>query len=219
MCRTRRPSLSLGKIREATDAFVQAGADMCICLGDLVDRGERRGEAAECMAEAMNVIRSCGIPYYIVPGNHDCAALSAEEFSRYTECSLPPYSICTGTHTLIFLDANYTSDCRRYSEAGFDWKDSNLPCEQLDFLADTLDKACTPCVVFVHEDLDDGVRKDHVVKNASDAREIIEKSGKVSLVIQGHYHRGADSVINNIRYLTLPAMCEGEDNHYVIINL
>ena len=47
----------------------------------------------------------------------------------------------------------------------------------------------------------------------------MEESNKVSLVLQGHYHKGGDRMENGIRYLTVPAMCEGEENHYLILDL
>lgn len=219
LCRTRRPNLSLGKIKEALEAFCGANVDLCICMGDLIDKGETPEEPIECLAEAMREIRACGIPYRIIPGNHDCAVFSTAEFAERTGSPALPCTLETATHTLIFLDANYRADYRPFFEAGVEWKDSNLPPEQLAFLKETLDKATKPCVVLLHENLDPTVQINHVVKNAEDTRRILEESGKVSLVLQGHYHKGADSVLNGIRYLTLAAMCEGEENHYIILDI
>lgn len=219
LCHTRRPSLSLAKIKAAMDAFADAQVELVICMGDLIDKGETPEEPVQCLTEAMNVIRSYGIPYYILPGNHDYAAFNAEAFSARTKCHTPPYVLNTASHLLVFLDANYREDYRRFDVAGVEWKDSNLPPEQLTFLKYTLAAATKPCIVLLHENLDDAVQINHVVKNAADARSIIENSGKVSLVLQGHYHKGADRLINGIRYLTLPAMCEGEDNHYLILDV
>ena len=47
----------------------------------------------------------------------------------------------------------------------------------------------------------------------------IRESGKVKLVMQGHYHLGAERTIDGIPYITLPAMCEGTDNSYQILVL
>ena len=217
--RTRRPALSLGKIKQAMDAFAAAQADLCICMGDMIDHCDTKQQTAECLDEVISLIRSYGIPFCLLPGNHDYSVFSAEEFSARTGCPIPPCVRETESHLLIFLDANYRSDFRRFDIAGVDWKDSNLPPEQLDFLRRTLEQARKPCAVLLHENLDSGVQADHIVKNARAVREILEQSGKVSLVIQGHYHMGADSLIHGIRYLTLPAMCEGEENRYLILEL
>lgn len=219
LCRTRHPSLSLGKIKEAMEAFTAVGVDLCICMGDLVDICDSVSEAEECIANAIGLIRSYDIPFMLIPGNHDYKVFSAEEFSVRTGCAIPPCVFDTGSYLLIMLDANYRSDNRRFDVAGVDWKDSNLPPEQLEFLYQALTTADKPSVVLVHENLDTSVQANHIIKNASAARKIIEQSGKVKLVIQGHYHPGADHVINGIRYLTVPAMCEGTENRYMILDI
>ena len=48
---------------------------------------------------------------------------------------------------------------------------------------------------------------------------MIVASGKVKAVFQGHYHKGHETVIDGIPYHTLPAMCEGEENRFMIIEL
>ena len=55
------------------------------------------------------------------------------------------------------------------------------------------------------------------MKNADEIREIIK--GKATMVLQGHYHEGAERVIDGIPYVTFCAMCEGTDNAYRIIEL
>ena len=48
---------------------------------------------------------------------------------------------------------------------------------------------------------------------------MIEKSGKVKLVLQGHLHQYYDVIENGIRYITVVGMCEGLANRYMIIDL
>ena len=221
-CKTRRPSLSLDKIREAMTAFREAEVDLCLCLGDIVDKGSTPNEPLACLREAMEVIRASELPFRILAGNHDTAVFPAKIFEQETRCQTPPYVMDTDTHRLIFLDANYSSDLIRYDATGSgvdEWKDTNLPPEQLDFLQKSLDGAQTPCIVLLHQNLEAEAQIDHRVNNAATAQRIMESSGKVSLVIQGHYHPGADRTETGIRYLTLPAMCEGEDNHFIILEI
>lgn len=218
LCRTRHPSLSLNKVKEAMQTFRAERVDFCICLGDLIDKCDTIEETNQCLEEMMQAIRCYKLPFFAIPGNHDYAVISAEEFFERTGCCIPPYTLEIDTHLLIFLDANYRSDFRRFDIAGVNWKDANLPPEQLEYLRKKLEKATKPCIVLSHENLDHGVQIDHVIKNAADARKIIEDSKKVPIVLQGHYHFGADNVINGIRYLTLPAMCEGTENRYCILD-
>ena len=217
LCRTRRPSLSLSKIREAMDAFREAKVDACVCLGDMTDHGptETKADIAACYNEALSVIRSYALPFYFVPGNHDYLMLTGEEL--YRDIQSPPYAISLGGYRLIFLDANYRSCGGRFDVAGEIWDDSNLPREQCEFLKKELSEAVEECIIFVHENLDPFVEEHHVIKNAEEIRRIIKESGKVKTVIQGHYHPGAEHTIDGIPYITLPAMCEEEENSYRII--
>ncbi len=157
LCRTRHPSLSLGKIKEAMSSFAVADVDLCICMGDLVDICDSVSEAEECITEVIGLIRSYNIQFVLIPGNHDYKVFSAEEFSTRTGCAIPPYAFDIGSHLLIMLDANYRSDNRRFDVAGVDWKDSNLPPEQLEFLYQTLAATDKPSIVLVHENLDTSV--------------------------------------------------------------
>jgi UDP-2,3-diacylglucosamine pyrophosphatase LpxH len=59
----------------------------------------------------------------------------------------------------------------------------------------------------------------HIVRNAADVRQIIRESGKVKMVIQGHFHSGAESIIDDIPYITIPAMCEREEMPYKIMEI
>lgn len=218
LCRTRRPSLSLSKVKEAMETFRKEGVELCICLGDLVDKCDSLEESYMCLDEMIGMIRSYKIPFLLVPGNHDYTVFSAEELSERTGCRIPPYTVDMETHRLVILDANYRSDFRRFDIAGVDWTDSNLPPEQMEYLNDALNNSSKPCIVLIHENLDNTVESRHIVKNAPQIRDIIEKSKTVTMVIQGHYHNGADHTINGIRYLTLPAMCEEMTNKYCIID-
>ena len=56
----------------------------------------------------------------------------------------------------------------------------------------------------------EGERDPHVVVNHRQVRAVLEKSGKVSLVLQGHCHSGALTVQRGISYVTLKALVEGE---------
>ena len=46
-------------------------------------------------------------------------------------------------------------------------------------------------------------------KNASEVRGVLEKSGRVMAVFQGHNHKNEHREVNGIHYCTLTAMVEG----------
>ncbi|MBQ8213553.1 MAG: alkaline phosphatase, partial [Clostridia bacterium] len=73
--------------------------------------------------------------------------------------------------------------------------------------------------VFIHQRLDDCDNSRYLVKNAVEIRTLLQNSGKVRKVFQGHYHKGDFQKIEQIEYITLQAMCEGEKNIYTVIEI
>ena len=218
LCETRRPSLSLTKLKEAMDAFKSANVDFCLCLGDLTDHaeGDTKDDVLACHNELLGLIFSYKIPFYFVPGNHDYLMLCGEEIEK-SGLRLPPYKFTAGDIDFILLDANYRSDGRRFDEAGVEWTDSNLPDEQCEFLREALSSGENRKIVCIHENLDPNVEARHIVKNAEKVRDIIK--GRAEMVLQGHYHPGGENTVDGIPYITIPAMCEGEENSYRILDL
>ncbi|MBR5311973.1 MAG: metallophosphoesterase [Clostridia bacterium] len=221
-CGTRRPSLSFEKIREAMEAFRDAGADYVICLGDLVDECDTMEENTAVLTGLAAMIRSYGIPCDFVTGNHDYQNFPLSEFRRLTgdDPGSAAFVRRCGTKTLIFLDANYADTGEVYRRDAFDWTNASVPPEQRDLLQDILAMPETEeAYVFVHQNLDPTVESHHIIRNAEEIRTILRDSGKVKAVFQGHYHPGKESVIDGIPYHTLPAMCEGEENRYMITEI
>ena len=74
--------------------------------------------------------------------------------------------------------------------------------------------------MFAHQRLD--VSNDYGVKNAADVRKVLEASGKVLAVFQGHSHKNDYKEIGGIHYCTLVAMIEGsgaENNGYSLLDV
>ena len=62
-CKTRRPSLSYGKIGEAMEYFKNESVDAVICLGDLVDDSGSFEENVEAIKRITALIRSFGFRF------------------------------------------------------------------------------------------------------------------------------------------------------------
>lgn len=217
----RRPILSLDKIKAAMVDFKEQGVELCICLGDLIDHraGDTKKDILDNLNEVLALIRSFDIPFYLVPGNHDFADLSRKDW-RDALVNFPD-PVCdfeAGGRKFILLDANFRTSTNHFDTEGHLWDDANLIPPQLEYLEKVL-KGQKNCIVLVHENLDSTVDGNHIIKNACDVRKIIEDSGAVDMVIQGHYHYGSNWQNGNVCYHTLEAMCLGEENHYEIIEL
>jgi hypothetical protein len=74
--------------------------------------------------------------------------------------------------------------------------------------------------VFVHQRLDiEGV---HSIASAPDVRQLLELSGKVLAVFQGHSHQNDYREVNGIHYCTMRAVIEGsgsENNGYSVVSV
>ena len=115
---------------------------------------------------------------------------------------------------LLFLDTCYFKSGARYTPAGGDWRDCFLP-EEGAFLA-SLAESEAPAAVFLHHNIDPAVPADHRLYNADALFAGINRSKKVPAVFQGHYHPGMRSRYGDVRYVTLPAVCENENAFFVV---
>lgn len=217
-CKTRRPILSYAKIDDMLNACPDA--DLILCLGDFIDDGGDPAANITHTETLMARIRADGRPFLTLMGNHDCHAFTREAFGALTGNAVPPLVLHEGATVLIFLNAGFSDDGTPYAPGKINWKNSWLPPEQLDAMRNALtDPGVRDAYVFVHQNLDPGVQVDHIIRNADAARAIIAESGKVRTVYQGHYHHGHEAVIDGIPYITLRAMCEGEENSYRIVEI
>jgi alkaline phosphatase len=160
-----------------------------------------------------------------VLGNHDVDSISKTQFLNNIENAGIDYGKSyysfdfNGVH-LIVLDANYKSDGTDYDHGNFDWTDANIPPAELEWLMQDLAATRKPTIVFIHQLLDGS--GSHYVNNAAEVRGILEQSGRVLAVFQGHRHDGSYSLIEGIHYYTLKAMVEGpvpESNSYAIVEV
>ena len=158
-------------------------------------------------------------------GNHDQDSLSKTQFLTNIEnTSINPtlsyYSFDSNGAHFVVLDANYKSDGTDYDHGNFDWTDANIPPAELQWLRRDLAASRGAVIVLVHQLLDG--TGSHYVKNAAEVRQILEQSGRVLAVFQGHRHEGYYSLIEGIHYYTLKAVVEGpgpENNSYAVVEV
>ncbi|NVO19815.1 MAG: metallophosphoesterase [Bacteroidetes bacterium] len=223
----RAYSQSLDKLGFCVKKMNEHAVDFLIELGDFKDCNSTNSEEKSLiyLYRAEQVFKEFNGPKYHVIGNHDVDCLSKSEFlSQVQNTDIPNNSTYygftqKGIHFIV-LDANYDSAGRDYEKGKFDWNDPNIPEEELKWLKKELKKASGTTIVFCHQLLDG--HGDHYVKNAKEVRKILEKSGKVAAVFQGHYHEGQYHLMNGIHYYTLKALVEGgkkDDNSFAIVSL
>lgn len=214
----RYHSLSYDKIKASMELFKKENVELVICLGDLTDDCNNINDNPKALLDLSEMINSFGVKFYSLMGNHDCLSFTREEFNDFTNGAYPPFKYETEKSTLIFLDCNYEDSGNPYQVRNVDWTNTFLPDEQLEALCKTISDNTKEYYIFVHQNLDNEVDKYHIVHNSDKIRAILENHN-VKMVIQGHYHLGHDTVINGIKYHTLSAMCEKEDDFCEILEI
>jgi hypothetical protein len=220
-------SCTPGKLSECADRMSAERVDFLIELGDFKDENRPPVEekTLSYLQKIEAVFRRFRGPRYHALGNHDMDSISKQQFlSRVENTGIDIersyYSFdVNGLHCTV-LDANYRSDGRDYDHGNFDWTDANIPAAELDWLRQDLAAAHGSVVVFIHQLLD-GTGSVYV-KNAPEVRQVLEASGRVLAVFQGHHHPGAYSHINGIHYYTLKGMIEGhgqDNNAYALVEM
>ena len=114
----------------------------------------------------------------------------------------------------MFIDACYFKNGNHYKPGDTDWTDTYFP--YIEELKKRLSGISGDAYIFIHQNIDPNIREDHRVFNDFEIREVLEKSNKVKIVFQGHFHPGNNSEHNGIKYVTFPAMCENEEGYYVV---
>lgn len=211
---------SRAKLEAAGKQFALAKTDLVIQLGDSIDTAtslDAEKEALRCIHAEFAAIPAA---HHYVLGNHCVSALSKADFLEIVGQPKSFYSFDLNKHHIIILDACFRSDGVAYGGVKFDWGDSNVPPEELEWLRHDLQQTSLPTLVFVHQRLD--VAPPYGVKNAPEIRRFLEESKRVLAVLQGHDHHGDERVINGIRYCTLRAMVEGaglDNNAFAMLDV
>jgi Icc protein len=201
----------------------QLKPDLLVNLGDDIEDESREADVAR-YTECQDILRTAKAELVNVAGNHDMIHLTREDLSRiwHRDVSGHPatgqpstpapmfYSLDRGGFHLAILHTIERKDV-----------DVRIPHAQLEWLAHDLERTALPVIVLMHhsaseQDLGDsfwfhGVPHLALVKERAELRAILEKSGKVRVVFNGHVHRNHLDVIRGIPYVTIQSLIENLD--------
>lgn len=185
--------------------------DLLVNLGDDVEDEGRELDLARYL-DCQSILRRAGCPVLNVVGNHDAVHLGVDELNRAwgRDGNLYYSQDFMGFH-LVVLQTTETRDV-----------DVRVDAPQLAWLERDLARATLPTIVFMHhpasdQELEDSrwfSRAPHIalVKERRELRGILERSGKVRLVFNGHVHRNHLDVQGGVTYVTLQSLIENLDD-------
>jgi hypothetical protein len=217
---TRHYRETSAKLAEAARQFDKDKPGLVVELGDLIDSADSvEAEKGYLRQIAKQFAATPGQHHYVL-GNHCVYSLTKPEFLDIVGQKASYYSFDASGYHFVILDACFRNDGQPYGRKNFQWTDSNIPPAEAEWLRADLAGTSLKTVVFVHQRLDVGPPMG--IQNGPQIRKILEASGKVLAVMQGHHHQNDYKEIGGIHYCTLRAVIEGsgaENNAYAMLDL
>jgi alkaline phosphatase len=207
------------KLAAAAEQFEKAKVLAVVELGDLIDAADTPATELGYLKTINRTFSNISPNRHYVLGNHCVYTLTKKEFLNGVEQQRSFYSFDIRQRHFVVLDSCFRGDLQPYGRNNFEWTDTNMPPNELDWLQQDLADTKFPTIVFAHQRLD--VKNHYGVKNADAVRKILVESEKVAAVFQGHSHKNDYRQIDGIHYCTLVAMVEGtgaDNNGFSILD-
>jgi 3',5'-cyclic-AMP phosphodiesterase len=200
--------LVMGFVRRMRD---EVHPDVVINLGDVLE-DESAEKDRERYGHFVAMLREIGKPVLHVAGNHDTINLTpAELCEMWGNTSTATYSRDhAGVHFAVLRTVEHRDER------------IEMPAEQIEWLERDLAATTLPSVVLMHHPASqmrlDGNRwfdgRPHLARvvERRALRKVIENSGKVLAVFNGHVHWNHLDIIAGIPYITLQSLIENLDD-------
>jgi 3',5'-cyclic AMP phosphodiesterase CpdA len=184
--------------------------DLVVNLGDVIEDEEPRADRTR-YGEFTHLLGALNAEVMHVAGNHDSVNIPDEDLVSLWQRDGALYFSrdFMGFHLVVLRTVDKGEDGN--------W----LPDEQVEWLANDLAESNAPTLVFVHHPLSEmdltGNRwfelRPHLcrVANRRRVRAVLERSGKVHAVFNGHAHWTHCDVVSGIPYVTLQSLIENVD--------
>jgi len=207
---------------ERLAAFVDAAnawpADVAIELGDLVNgafvMGPGYGDPTRIpsiLELGLASLEGLEAPMHFVLGNHDLYDLSKAEFLAAVGQEEAYYSFDLGGFHFVILDAEFNDPDESDYDHVFMRVKCRIPVAELEWLRNDLAQTELPTIVCIHQPIDaefDPNAGGPPVVNNEEVRQILNDSGGVIAVFQGHDHSNVYNEIDGIHYITFAAMVD-----------
>jgi predicted phosphodiesterase len=208
---TKRGSLAPALFSKFAEWTQDAEIELVVDLGDRISDVDHEADLQEARVVGA-AFAALTIPHFHLVGNHDVHRLTIEENEAALGLPLCSASVDIGGFHLVFFNAN----AKLSYDHGF-----SLPQSDLDWLHQDLAATTLPTVIFSHVPLNNGSMQGNFyfdktaphhagypAAQSEQIRDIIERSNKVVLCINGHTHWNAYHCIDGIHYVTIPSLTE-----------
>jgi len=207
---------------ERLAAFVNASnawpADIAIELGDLVNGafvvGPGYGDPTRIpsiLELGLASLEGLEAPMHFVLGNHDLYDLSKTEFLTAVGQEEAYYSFDLGGVHFVILNAEFNDPDESDYDHVFMRVKCRIPIGELEWLRNDLVGTELPTIVCIHQPIDaefDPNAGGPPVVNNEEVRQILNDSGDIIAVFQGHDHTNVYNEIDGIHYVTFAAMVD-----------
>lgn len=208
---TRAGSQAPNLVTEIVNSYNAFDAlDFVVELGDRIGNVDRDHDLKH-LCELSKVIKKLNVRYYPLLGNHDVRNLTPEENEEVLNSQVGFRTIKVKDIELIFLNAQ---DPTRGGLGG------NIGKDQLKALQKALLSDKRPALVFTHQPLDEQDVSNNIyfeewkrgnyayVESRKEVRALLERSGRVKAVFQGHTHWNRLEHHAGIPYFTQASVTE-----------
>ena len=164
--------------------------------------------------------QSPSIPFPPTDSAEQPENLTKPEFLGIVAQEKSYYSFDANGYHFVVLDSCFKSNGAPYGRKNFKWADAKLPPAELEWLSADLRQSPHKSIIFVHQCLD--MVPPFGVRMAPRFRKILEDSGKVLAVLQGHFHWGNYQEIGDCTTAQCSAIIEGsgpENNAYAVMDI
>jgi UDP-2,3-diacylglucosamine pyrophosphatase LpxH len=197
-------AIALNRLYEKISALNAGDVETLVVMGDIVN-GANLSHTKRMFREVSALCDSFKGTIHFMHGNHDLDHLSKAEFYNALGRAGDPsrFHFEAGGYSFICIDGNFSPDGSEYCAGNFQWQESFISEEQLDWLRGRLAASLLPVIIISHQRIDKETR--FAVRNYDQVRNMITLSDKVKAVFQGHNHEDDLLQIDGTVYYTLSA--------------
>lgn len=197
-------AIALNRLYEKISVLNTGHVETLVVMGDVVN-GANTSHTKRMLREVSALCDSFKGTIHFMHGNHDLDHLSKPEFYSALGRAGDPsrFHFEAGGYSFICVDGNFSPDGTEYNTGNFQWEESYIIEEQLDWLRGRLAASLQPVIIISHQRIDKETR--FAVRNYDKVRNMITLSDKVKAVFQGHNHEDDLLQVDGTAYYTLSA--------------